>query len=83
MTVWKYVQTAILSVDVGVIYSLGKEYYMDGRTVGKWFAGDWVNWVLTISVGILRIAFLMEIGYNGEMFKKEYTRVSDRNNTGI
>lgn len=61
--VWKTVQTADFLVDLAYYWSAWEVLGQQGRLgLGSWRTEDWGALGITVLAGVVRVAFLMEIG---------------------
>ncbi|KAF1845008.1 uncharacterized protein K460DRAFT_365923 [Cucurbitaria berberidis CBS 394.84] len=61
--VWRVVQAATLLVDVALLATMYGALKQQGRLeTTKWRGGDYFNFLFTVWVAVVRIAFLMGIG---------------------
>jgi hypothetical protein len=64
LKVWKYVQAAILLIDIATLYSVWDALRLQSRLqVSTWRGEDWGCVGLTTFVTVLRVAFLAEAGF--------------------
>jgi len=64
LKVWKHVQTAILLIDIAMLYSAWDALRLQGRLgFADWRGEDWGTVGLTMFVTVLRLAFLAEVGF--------------------
>lgn len=70
--VWRIVQWATLSVDIGLLVTMYAMLKQQGRLELKdWLSGDYANFGFTSLVAVIRIAFLLEIGGDGSVGAKK------------
>ncbi|KAK5128311.1 hypothetical protein LTR85_002978 [Meristemomyces frigidus] len=63
LTVWRFLQAAILIVDVGMLAAYGRAFHAQGRTKWSlWRLEEWANILVTVGVATVRTAFLMGVG---------------------
>ena len=71
MTVWRAVQASTLLVDIGMLGAFARALKSQGRMDLKiWRAEEWTNYVITVGVALIRIAFLTNVGMNKEKRKR-------------
>ncbi|KAF1995555.1 hypothetical protein P154DRAFT_610740 [Amniculicola lignicola CBS 123094] len=64
LKVWKYIQTAILIIDVSTLYSVWDALRVQGRLrFGATRSEDWGTVGITLFATVLRVAFLAGVGY--------------------
>jgi hypothetical protein len=64
LKVWKYVEAAILLIDIAMLYSAWDAFRLQDRLLPTtWRGEDWGTVGLTVYVTVLRIAFLAEVGF--------------------
>lgn len=63
VVVWRYLEAAILIVDVGMLSSYGRALHAQGRVgMGAWRLEEWANIGVTGGVAVIRAAFLVGVG---------------------
>lgn len=68
VAVWKCLQGSILIQDLGIIITVLRSLSGQGRLkVAEITAGEWGNLAILAGVGILRAAFLLGVGFSGNV----------------
>lgn len=69
VSLWKGVQAGVLLTDISQVCAFYRAMSREGR-LGAWTPQDYQNWGGYIFIGLVRLAFVMELGVKEKKVKK-------------